>query len=107
MKSLHGLTLPDNPFTSQTIPVHKKPASLLPEYAVFDRAIANLHIRSEHCMGALKGRFQCPHGLQVTINNKQQHIAAFQWMTIAIILPNIVEVEGTHADYFVSGHTQA
>ena len=28
MKSLHGLTLPDNPFTSQTIPVHKKPASL-------------------------------------------------------------------------------
>ena len=73
------------PFTSQTIPVHKKPASLLPEYAVFDWAIANLHIRSEHCMGALKGRFQCPHGLQVTINNKQQHIAAFQWMTIAII----------------------
>ena len=59
-------------------------------------------------MGALKGRFQCLRGLRVTINNKRQHIAACQWMTIAIILHNIiVEVEGTHADYFVFGHTQA
>ena len=105
MKSLHGLTLPIP--SLHKLSLFTKSLHHLPEYAVFDRAIANLHIRSEHCMGALKRRFQCPHGLQVTINNKQQHIAAFQWMTIAIILPNIVEVEGTHADYFVSGHTQA
>ena len=90
------------PLTSRTIPVHKKPASLLPQNAAFDHAVANLRVRSEHCMGALKGRFQCLRGLRVTINSKQQHIAACQWMTIAIILHNIViEVEGAkEGEYF-------
>ena len=59
-------------------------------------------------MGALKGRFQCLHGLQVTINSNRQHITACQWMTIAIILHNIViEVEGANqGEYFRVGHGQ-
>jgi len=44
---------------SRTIPVHKKPASDDPANALFDKTIAHLRVRSEHCMGALKGRFQC------------------------------------------------
>ncbi|KIK74406.1 hypothetical protein PAXRUDRAFT_175784, partial [Paxillus rubicundulus Ve08.2h10] len=95
--------------TTRTIPVHKKPASLLPENTTFDQALANLHVRSEHCMGALKGRFQCLRGLRVNINSKHQHIAACRWITIAIILHNIViEVEGEQRGaYFAINHGQA
>lgn len=42
---------------SCTIPVHKQPASLDPDNAMFDGAVAHLRVRSEHCMGALKGCF--------------------------------------------------
>ena len=41
--------------TRRTIPVHKKPASLRQENAAFDKAVSHLRVRSEHCMGALKG----------------------------------------------------
>lgn len=44
---------------SHTIPVHKKPASDDPANSSFDKVVAHLRIWSEHCMGALKGRFQC------------------------------------------------
>lgn len=95
------------PLTPQAIPVHRKPASLLPHNAAFDHAVANLLVHSEHCMGALKGRFQCLHGLQVAINSNKQHIEACQWMTIAIVIHNIViEVKGAkEGEYFSSIHT--
>ncbi|KAJ8582015.1 hypothetical protein M405DRAFT_750843 [Rhizopogon salebrosus TDB-379] len=93
--------------TPRTIPVHKKPAALLPENTAFDRAVANLRVWSEHCMGALKGRFQCFRGLRVNINSKRQHISACQWITVGIILHNIViEVEGAQQGlYFAPVHT--
>lgn len=62
--------------TPCTIPVHKEPASLQPDNTVFDKAVSHLRVRSEHCMGALKGRFQCLRGLRVQINSNQDHIAA-------------------------------
>jgi hypothetical protein len=84
--------------TSRSIPVHKQPAALLPENAIFDRTVSHLRVRSEHCMGALKGRFQCLHGLRVNINNNQDHIAACRWITVAIILHNLViDVDGGNA----------
>jgi hypothetical protein len=79
---------------SRTIPVHKKPASNDPANALFDRVVAHLRVRSEHCMGALKGRFQCLRGLRVSINSKKEHHKACRWITIAIILHNlIIDVE--------------
>jgi hypothetical protein len=46
-------------------------------------------------MGALKGRFQCLRGLRVCINSNADHIRACQWITVAIILHNlIIDVEG-------------
>lgn len=89
---------------SRTIPVHKKPASLIPENARFDRMVSHLRIRSEHCLGALKGRFQCLRGLRVEISNNEQHVKACRWITIAIILHNlIIDVEGG-VDTFESGY---
>jgi hypothetical protein len=46
-------------------------------------------------MGALKGQFQCLRGLRVNINSNSNHVKACRWITIAIILHNLViDVEG-------------
>ncbi len=38
---------------------------------LFDIKVAHLRIRSEHCMGALKGRWQCLLGLRVDVNSNE------------------------------------
>jgi hypothetical protein len=82
--------------TIRTIPVHKEPASRVHQNAMFDKAVSRLRVRSEHCMGALKGRFQCLRGLRVKINNHKDHHAALQWITVTIILHNlIIDIEGS------------
>jgi hypothetical protein len=80
---------------ARTIPVHKRPAAATPENMLFDKTVSHLRIRSEHCMGALKGRWQCLRGLRVNINSNEDHIRALRWVTVAIILHNLViDVEG-------------
>jgi hypothetical protein len=52
-------------------------------------------------MGALKGRFQCLRGLHVNINSPNDHIRACHWITVAIILHNlIIDVEGTASGHY-------
>ena len=86
------------PLSPCMIPVHKKPAALRRENAIFDRAVANIRVHSEHCMGALKGQFQCLHGLHVDIKSNKDHVEACRWITIAIILHNmVIDVDGTTA----------
>lgn len=83
------------PLTSHCIAVHKKPGNLKPENIIFDKQASNICVRSEHCMGALKGHFQCLKGLRVQINSNTDHIKACQWITAAIILHNlIIDTEG-------------
>jgi hypothetical protein len=85
--------------TVHTIPVHKEPASRLRQNAIFDKAVSRLRVRSEHCMGALKGRFQCLRGLRVKINNHKDHHEAMQWISVAIILHNlIIEIDSIEGD---------
>jgi hypothetical protein len=92
--------------STRTIPVHKRPASLDPANAIFDRVLAQLRVRSEHCMGALKGRFQCLRGLRVNINSNSDHANALNWITVAIILHNlIIDVEGnSFLPHFLPDH---
>ena len=94
---------------SHIIPVHKQPASLDPANAFFDMLVARLHVRSEHCMGALKGCFQSLQGLRISINSKKEHHLACRWITIAIILHNlIIDVEGSKSGaHFAKDHGQA
>jgi hypothetical protein len=77
------------------IPVYKHPASLEPDNSKFNTAVSRIRVRSEHCMGALKGRFQSLRGLRVNINSNNEHYEALRWVTVAIILHNVViDVEG-------------
>lgn len=97
------------PCTPRSIPVHKEPLSLISHNAIFDRYVSRLRVRSEHAIGALKGRFQCLRGLRLLINSKLDHVNACRWITIAIILHNIVvELEGRKsAIAFAHEHTNA
>ena len=84
------------PLTARSIPIHKEPANRIPANAKFDKVVSHLRVRSEHCIGALKGRFQCLRGLRVLIRDNEDHIRACRWITIAIILHNVVlDIEGT------------
>ena len=60
-------------------------------------------------MGALKGRFQSLCGLRISINSKKEHHLACRWITIAIILHNlIIDVEGSKSGaHFTKDHGQA
>ena len=96
------------PVNERTVSIHKRPASLLPENALFDKTTSRLRVRSEHCMGALKGRFQCLRGLRINIMSNEDHIAACRWITIAIIIHNLViDVEGAQSgEHFIRDHTR-
>ena len=62
---------------------------------------------SEHCMGALKGHFQCLCGLHIAINFLESHFKATHWIKVAIILHNLViNVEGeVSGQWFAALHT--
>ena len=81
--------------TTRTIPIHKEPTSRLRQNAIFDKAVSWLRVQSEHCMGALKGRFQCLCGLRVKINSHEDHRQAMRWISVVIILHNlIIDING-------------
>ncbi|KAJ7260034.1 DDE superfamily endonuclease-domain-containing protein [Mycena haematopus] len=83
------------PLSSRVIPVYNRLASLLPANAAFNTAVSHIQVRSEHCMGTIKGRFQSLRGLHVDINSNEDHYEALCWITVAIILHNLViDVEG-------------
>ena len=80
---------------SRTIPVHKQPASFNPRNALFDKYVSRLCVRSEHCMGALKGRWQSLRGLRIQVNDAASHARACRWISCCIILHNaVLDLEG-------------
>lgn len=80
---------------SRTIPVHKQPASFNPRNAFFDKHVSRLRVRSEHCMGALKGRWQSLRGLRLNVNSPASHARAVRWVSCCIILHNaVIDIDG-------------
>ncbi|KAF7310164.1 DDE Tnp4 domain-containing protein [Mycena indigotica] len=86
------------------IPMFRSPAADLAVNHLFCATLSALRVRSEHCMGAIKGRWQCLKGLRTSIAKKRHHVEACRWVTIAIILHNIVvELEGIgESDTFIN-----
>ena len=80
------------------IPVFKDPAARQPQNTIFNKYVSRIRVHSEHCMGAIKGRFQCLRGLRVAINCKEDHASALHWIRCAIILHNLViDVDGSQS----------
>jgi hypothetical protein len=78
------------PISSTCIPIYRRPASELPVNRIFDTQVSCLHIRAEHCMAALKNRFQCMRGLPLVIRGADEHVEAMAWITACILLHNLI-----------------
>ena len=93
---------------SRTIPVHKQPASNNPRNALFDKYVSRLRVRSEHCMGALKGRWQSLRGLRIQIKDAASHKKACRWFSCCVLLHNaVLDIEGWVAGvHFTPLHTR-
>ena len=61
-----------------------RPESELQENRLFNYYVSNVRIRSEHCMGFLKGRWSSLRGLRLRIDNKDQLIFASLWVITCI-----------------------
>ncbi|KAF8226700.1 hypothetical protein L208DRAFT_1080827, partial [Tricholoma matsutake] len=63
---------------------YKKPERDLPENNAFNTQVSKLHIRSEHAIGFLKGRFHSLKNLRVNICDKDSHILVTYWVAACI-----------------------
>ncbi|KIO18018.1 hypothetical protein M407DRAFT_84415, partial [Tulasnella calospora MUT 4182] len=65
----------DSAYTSEpwTITPYKKPLADLPENKTFNYWVSWVHVRSEHAIGYLQGRFMSLHGLRQQIRSNHRH----------------------------------
>ncbi|KAG9084216.1 hypothetical protein FRC06_004162 [Ceratobasidium sp. 370] len=82
----------------RVIPIHHTPANLNPRVRAFDKAVSHLRVRSEHCNGSIKLRFQCLRGMCVSINSRADHLAAMRQISACFVLHNMCIVAG--GDYW-------
>ena len=78
--------------SSVMIPSFKKPyrAQLSPQKEYFNTKLAQVRIRSEHCIGVLKARFQYLKRCRVIIKNKRTMVRLLRYIISACILHNLV-----------------
>jgi hypothetical protein len=67
-----------------------RPAANIPENKNFNYHVSKIRVRSEHCIGYLKGRFQSLRGLRVRIQNSQDIRRASAWIISCICIHNFV-----------------
>ena len=69
----------------------KRPlAPLEREKEIFNKILASTRVVNEHCIGMLKGRFQCLRGLRVVIRNKRHHKKAVYYIRACAVLHNFL-----------------
>jgi len=69
---------------SWVVAPYKAPERNSQHNAEFNNHVSILHIRSEHAIGFLKGRFQSLKGLRLHIKNGTSHIIATYWVAACI-----------------------
>jgi len=72
------------------VPTFKKGpnANLSKHQKYFKTKLAKLHIKSKHCIGLFKARFQCVQGLRQVISSKRDLAVILQMSMCACILHN-------------------
>ncbi|KAF7297511.1 DDE Tnp4 domain-containing protein [Mycena indigotica] len=61
-----------------------------PDNTTFNNHVSYVRVKSEHCIGFVKGRLQSLKGLRLTINNEADHIYATQWIMACVVVHNFV-----------------
>ncbi|KAF7311727.1 DDE Tnp4 domain-containing protein [Mycena indigotica] len=66
----------------------KSPEREDPDNTIFNNHVSYVRVRSEHCIGFLKGRLQSLKGLRLTINNDRDHTYVTQWIMTCVVVHN-------------------
>ncbi|OWZ17973.1 hypothetical protein PHMEG_0008002 [Phytophthora megakarya] len=88
--------------SSIMIPAFKKPpkAQLHPDNSYFDTRLAKVRIKSEHCIGLLKMRFQCLREIRVKLGKKRKHMRRLiRFGMCACIFHNLLIAEPVPAEW--------
>ncbi|KAE9007259.1 hypothetical protein PR003_g16530 [Phytophthora rubi] len=77
------------------IPAFKKPAGgvMDPTHAYFNTKLAKARIKSEHCIGLLKTRFQWLKGVRLMLKKRRHLLKIIRYVTCACILHNLLIAE--------------
>nr|GAT45093.1 predicted protein [Mycena chlorophos] len=62
----------------------KRPERDSADNTLFNNHVSYVRVRSEHCIGFLKGRFQSLKGLRILIRSKTDHRYANQWIVACV-----------------------
>jgi len=96
--------LGDSAFSTSavTIPAFKKGhnRNLSEEQRYFNNKLANILIKSEHCIGLFKAQFQCLRGYRRVIQDKQDLDAILRQAMCACILHNLLINHPVMPDWF-------
>jgi len=96
--------LGDSEFSTSavTIPAFKKGhnRNLSEEQRYFNNKLANILIKSEHCIGLFKAQFQCLRGYWRVIQDKQDLDATLRQAMCACILHNLLINHPVMPDWF-------
>jgi len=68
----------------------KKPASLRPDNATFNKLLSSMRVRVEHCIGILKNRFQSLKGMRQRIRGRKSAKHVVDWVKACAILHNML-----------------
>ena len=84
--------LADSAYTlSDTVlPTFKKPASLRANNAAFNVIHSSMHVKVEHCIGMLKGRFQSLRGTRVRLAGAKDANRIIDWVMACAVVHNMV-----------------
>ncbi|PPQ74561.1 hypothetical protein CVT24_004353 [Panaeolus cyanescens] len=68
------------PIQTWLVAPYKQPDSNIPQNEIFNTVLSSVRIKSENCIGFLKGRFQSLKGLRINIVNEKTHKYATYWI---------------------------
>jgi len=76
------------PLDDWVITPYKRPEKLQVDNATFNYWVSRVRVRSEHCIGFLKGRFNSLRGLRIQINSQRNLAFASLWIVACIVVHN-------------------
>lgn len=86
----HGLGDAAFGLTRRAVPNYKEPLASIPENQRYNYLHASLRVRSEHCIGNVKGRFQGLREVRLNLNRLQDCYSIVKYITAGYVLHNML-----------------
>ena len=68
----------------------------------FNKKVANIRVRVEHCIGILKARFQSLKSLRLKIKNKKDLHRCIYWIRVCCVLHNFLLLDPVEEEWMIN-----